>query len=250
MTQLLPKLAFAGGRRFIGLPLIVLGVEASAATCAVVVSGLSEPLFGSIAARRMNTGTWDCLCGGHSPRPELARSGQLARRSRAATREVQPETATVRLDALAAGRETQAAWRIEEVRIRLEALGAPTLHEYLQRAYRAGASLDDLGRDTGLGRSQLRDAMTEAGIILRPCGVNTAAGKRSRAAMSDRVAAGRVGTTTSWSGLPSAGLLATRSPISLAPWATAHWVRWRLERTVNDFSPAAPATGVVDETRT
>ncbi len=99
---------------------------------------------------------------------EMARSGQLAWRARRT--QVSPQLAAERLTRLAAGRATSAARRAEELSRRLARLGAHDLHGYLRAAYLAGASLEDLGRRTRLGRERLRSEMTAAGITVRPPG--------------------------------------------------------------------------------
>jgi len=75
----------------------------------------------------------------------------------------------------------------------LDEAGAEDLGAYLRSAYAAGASLDLLAHRTQLGRAQLRQAVLDAGIVIRKSGANTAEGKRSRAHAADAVAARRVG---------------------------------------------------------
>jgi hypothetical protein len=165
---------------------------------------------------------------------DMARSGQLAWRARAAQYgDVVPaERTALRRAALAAGRATTATRRDELVAGRLAELGARSLHEYLREAYAAGASLTRLSRDSGLGQVRLRAAMADAGIAVRPVGQQTATAKRSRARTADRVAAARVGTddivrwiadrhAEGW----SLGRLAA------AVRHSTHWVRWRLDLT-------------------
>ncbi len=69
-----------------------------------------------------------------------------------------------RVAALAAGRRTVAARREQELARRLAAWGHPSLHHFLRCAYSEGASLDDLARQTGLGRARLRQEVRAAGM--------------------------------------------------------------------------------------
>ncbi len=96
--------------------------------------------------------------------------------------------------ALAAGRRTKTVRRDQELTRRLEQWGHDTLHDFLRCAYSDGASLDDLGRQTGLGRARLHQEMTAAGIQTRAVGRNSADARRSRALKHDAAAARRVGT--------------------------------------------------------
>lgn len=98
-----------------------------------------------------------------------------------------------RAAALAAGRRTVAARRAQEPARRLAAWGHPSLHDFLRCAHSDGASLDDLARQTGLGRARLRQEVRAAGIEARAVGSNSAAAKRSRAVTHEAAAARRVG---------------------------------------------------------
>ncbi|MGC1206864.1 MAG: hypothetical protein WA880_02795, partial [Ornithinimicrobium sp.] len=142
-----------------------------------------------------------------------------------------------RAAALAAGRRTVAVHREQELTRRLEQWGHGTLHDFLRCAYSDGASLDELARQTGLGRARLRQELRAAGIDVRATGSNTAAGKRSRARMHNAAAAQRVGADdiTSW--------LAERtlegwslSRLAVAVGHSSPWVRARLSAV-----PATPS---------
>jgi hypothetical protein len=164
----------------------------------------------------------------------MARTGQLAWRAGAArpVAEVPLERATLRRAALAAGRNTSALRQAEHVAEQLLALGATALDEYLRQAYSAGASLDQLSRDTGLGRVRLRRAMVAAGIPVRPPGHQNAEAKRSRARTAEAVAAARVGSEnlTRWlTERRNQGWTLTR--LAAAVGHSPHWVRWRLEKS-------------------
>jgi hypothetical protein len=167
------------------------------------------------------------------PGQAMARTGQLAWRARAArsVTDVPAERATLHRAALAAGRNTRALRRTEQVAGRLQALGATTLDEYLRRAYTAGASLDRLSRDTGLGRVRLRREMADAGIPPRRPGHQSAEAKRARARTAEAAAAVRVGTEDLHRWLAdrrSGGWTLTR--LADAVGHSAQWVRWRLDQ--------------------
>lgn len=110
----------------------------------------------------------------------------------------------------------------------MSAVGGASLTAYLVDAYNDGASLEQLARTTGLGRDRLRAAMASAGIDVRPTGVNTSDGKRSRARQADQAAAERVGTTDlrRWLTDQFAGG-ATLSELGRRVGHSSHWVRWR-----------------------
>jgi predicted transcriptional regulator len=161
---------------------------------------------------------------------ELARNGTLAAYSIAAGSQRRSETDGLMRTALAKGRLTTSARRSKAREAQLSVVGATTLTEYLQIAYARGASLDQLAKETRLGRKQLRDAMNQADITVRPIGRNTADGKRSRARRANEAAAEKVGTddlvawlTTQRAQGRTLGQLAT------AVGHSAPWVRWRLE---------------------
>lgn len=170
-----------------------------------------------------------------APGHEMARSGQLGARARTAlAAPAPPQRVAVRAAALDAGRRTRARDREAELEARLAALGykggVAALGEYLRDAYAAGASLERLGAATGLGRARLHAALLEAGVVLRPVGVNTVAGHRSRARTADAAAAARVDTTD------LIGWLRERraqgwslSRLAREVGHSAPWVRWRLE---------------------
>lgn len=99
-----------------------------------------------------------------------------------------------RNQALAAGRETRTAVRHAARQRLAEESGAPDLSAYLRARYAAGASLEQLARETAMGRESLRAAMQAARICLRSRGVNTPAGKSARAAIAELEAAAHIGT--------------------------------------------------------
>ena len=144
-----------------------------------------------------------------------------------------------RQEALAAGRQAVAARRERRLAARLEHLGATGLHDYLRTAYAAGASLESLAGETGLGREGLRREIQDADIAVRRPGRNTAAGKRARALSADQVAADRVGTRDLVAWLAerrAAGWSLTR--LAAAVGHSTHWIRWRLP-SLDHHSPAA-----------
>ncbi len=170
-----------------------------------------------------------------APGQDMARSGQLQDRARAALAAPPPQQrATVRAAALDDGRRSRAQARQTQLEARLAALGYPggaaALGDYLQDAYTAGASLKQLRATTGLGRDRLRAVLLATGVVLRPRGVNTAVGHRSRAHTADTQAAARVGTDDlpAWiTERHARGWSLTRLARELGH--STHWVRWRLE---------------------
>lgn len=163
---------------------------------------------------------------------ELARSGQLARRAAAARsrRAGEPlERVRGRTEQLAAGRVTQRQAHDQHLAQRLADRGAENLSGYLREAYAGGASLQSLAEATGLGRQRLRRALDAAGVQLRPAGVNTAAGRRSRARSADKRAAQKLGVVDLHSWLRDRwdeGWSLQR--LARAVGHSSHWVRWRL----------------------
>lgn len=147
----------------------------------------------------------------------------------------------LRRAALTAGRATAARHRQEQLDWRLAGLGHPSLHDYLRTAYLTGASLAELSRTTGLGRARLRQEVRAAGLSVRPPGVNTSAGKASRAQAAESVAATRVGTDdlSAWlAARRDAGWSLTR--LAAAVGHSTHWVRWRLPSA--DTAPGGATT--------
>ncbi|MFI5934190.1 hypothetical protein [Actinoplanes sp. NPDC051494] len=141
-----------------------------------------------------------------------------------------PQRVARRRAALQAGRDTVAARRAHKLRDRLARLGHETLDDYLRCAYPSGASLESLAAATGLGRARLRAALDEAGIAVRLTGVNTVAGRRSRAVTAERIAAARLGTDDLHGWLcarRNAGWSLVR--LAEAVGHSTHWVRWRLD---------------------
>lgn len=122
---------------------------------------------------------------------QMARNGQLSWMARRSP--VSLARATDRAERLAAGRTAQDKRRNLDVEQRLDRLGAVDLHNYLRERYAAGASLEALAKETGLGRGRLRDAVSSAGIAVRGTGATTLPGRRSRALAVEASAAARVG---------------------------------------------------------
>ncbi|AGZ41087.1 MucR family transcriptional regulator [Actinoplanes friuliensis] len=187
--------------------------------------GLSAAIRDRQARRyRSNTELRDAFAAG---------AAQLRHTRDASARLEEPEQrVTRRRAALQAGRETTAARRRRELDDRLTRLGHPDLAGYLRSAYAAGAGLQALAAATGLGRARLRAALDVAGVAVRPTGVNTAEGRRSRALSADRAAAVRVGTDDlhAWLGRRrTEGWSLVR--LAAAVGHSTHWVRWRLDKT-------------------
>ncbi|MFI5933807.1 MucR family transcriptional regulator [Actinoplanes sp. NPDC051494] len=156
----------------------------------------------------------------------LRRAGPVRPRAEAEP----PQRVARRRAALQAGRDTVAVRRDRDLAGRLARLGHGSLGGYLRTAYAGGASLDALAASTGLGRARLRAALDQAGVVLRPSGVNTPAGRRSRAVAAERVAAERVGTDDLHGWLRdryAAGWSLVRLAAAVAH--STHWVRWRLD---------------------
>lgn len=162
---------------------------------------------------------------------EMARSGQLswlrALASQQSDRPLQWQAEQPQRLAEARVSRQRAADRARKDR--LGALGFDDLSSYLRARHAAGASLQRLRAETGLGSDRLRRAMAEAGISSRPQGFNTAAAKRSRAVRNDRAAAERVGAADLLSWLTqrrAAGWSYAR--LADAVGRSAPWVRSRL----------------------
>ncbi len=121
--------------------------------------------------------------------------GLGSRRSRAQAAPTPTSAAATRqAEARAAGLETRRARQAARLAAVVSAAGVRDLSALLRTRYDAGASLESLARETGLGREALRTAMREAGIRVRATGQNTEAGRRSRALRADREVARLVGT--------------------------------------------------------
>lgn len=133
------------------------------------------------------------------PGQGLARSGELQRLAAAAARlrdergAVPAAQADARHGRLAAGRRTVAARRRQRLDLVVEAAKARDLDDLLRQAYQDGASLADLVRRTGLGRSGLRAALIAAGVQIRPTGRNRPTSKTARARSIDAAVAVHVG---------------------------------------------------------
>jgi hypothetical protein len=160
----------------------------------------------------------------------LARSGQLAARRRSMDAVERPETVALRAATLASGRATITSRRHARRQATLASAGAGSLADYLRANYASGASIDALRIATGLGRARLRTEMDAADIVVRPTGVNTREGKRSRARRADHVAAARVDTNDLGGWLRQRrGEGWTLTQLGEAVGHSTHWVRWRLE---------------------
>jgi hypothetical protein len=161
----------------------------------------------------------------------MARSGALSEHSVVVTKRLRPEPEAARRRALDQGRATTALRHKAESEAHLRALGFSCLADYLRAAYAAGDSLERLGRTTRLGRVQLRDALTGAGVEIRPSGVNTTEGKRSRARRADAAAAQRVHTDDLNHWLESRRASGwTLAQLAAAVGHSAPWVKCRLGR--------------------
>ena len=126
---------------------------------------------------------------------QMARTGELSRLSVASRAEADPaQRSAERRTALKRGRATLAAERERALARRLADHGSTSLPDHLRRRYAAGASLETLAAETGLGRAKLIEAMNAAGITRRPSGSTSRAGRRSRAVRADAAAAARIGT--------------------------------------------------------
>lgn len=176
------------------------------------------------------------------PGQELARSGELAARARRARRPEPLERVRVQAEQLDAGRRTQLLRHDSRVEQRVAALGADDLRGYLRQAYAQGASLQDLGRVTGLGRVRLRQALVDAGVTVRPTGSTTPAGRRSRAVTADADAASRLGVTDLDAWLRERRAEGWSLPrLAVAVGHSSPWVRLRLAREA--CAPGSVATG-------
>jgi hypothetical protein len=165
----------------------------------------------------------------------LARNGNLAARAAEAGTRVRAETMWTRRETLERGRATQSQSRESRRQSLLAARGFDRIDEFLRAEYAQGASLADLARSTRLGRAQLSAAMSAAGIIVRPPGSNTPAGKRSRARRSELVAAQRIGTDDLHRWLREHRASGwTLQQLAEAVGHSAPWVRWRLDHHVDN----------------
>lgn len=172
---------------------------------------------------------------------QVARAAQPPAAARARTATPTPQaTMTVtephervvgRRQQLHAARITQQQARDQQLADRLLALSEANLADYLRRAYAEGASLQSLARSTGLGRARLRQALHDAGVSLRPPGVNTPAGRRSRALTADARAAEQLGIPDLHQWLQDHAAQGwSLSRLAATVGHSTHWVRWRLEQ--------------------
>lgn len=165
-------------------------------------------------------------------RPSAA-SPQTATPARQVTATVpEPQERVVgRRQRLHAARLTRQQVRDQQLADRLLALGETDLAHYLRGAYAGGASLQSLGRSTGLGRARLREALHDAGVPVRPPGANTAAGHRSRAVTADARAAEQLRTPDLHQWLQDHAAQGwSLSRLAATVGHSTHWVRWRLEQ--------------------
>ncbi|MGX6604531.1 hypothetical protein ACWKSP_20715 [Micromonosporaceae bacterium Da 78-11] len=190
---------------------------------------IAAALSGSIAARQT-----DAYQNDERIRVAFAAGAKIARRAVTdppKTPEPQQRIARRRA-ALQAGRQTIAARRHQDLVERLNHLGHSTLAGYLRSAYATGASLETLAMTTGLGRARLRAELDAAGVQVRATGINTAAGRRSRAVAAEQAAAQRLRTDDLHGWLRDRradGWPLTR--LAAAVGHSTHWVQWRLSPT-------------------
>lgn len=124
---------------------------------------------------------------------DLAALAALVRRTQVAENTVPLEVREQRPRTLARGRQTLAVRRAEHLDEVVRRAGHPSLADYLRVEYASGASLEALGHATGLGRARLSVELDTAGVVRRPTGANTPAGKASRARRHEELAAATVG---------------------------------------------------------
>ncbi|MFK0191107.1 MucR family transcriptional regulator [Kitasatospora sp. NPDC090308] len=132
------------------------------------------------------------LATGHA----MSRSGELRRAAANRAGEPQPEELVrTRAAQLDAGRRTQSTRRARRLREALDGLGFDDLEDALRTLYvRREGGIDAVAVHLRVGRARVRALLEEYGIPLRPTGVNSAAGRRSRVGLNDAHAARRVGT--------------------------------------------------------
>ncbi|WP_282203301.1 MucR family transcriptional regulator [Kitasatospora fiedleri] len=143
------------------------------------------------AAFRTSPELREQLAAGHA----MARSGELRRAVAGGRNGPQPEELVrARSANLATGRSTQVARRGQRLRAALHQLGFTDLGEALRTLYvREEGSVERVAARLQVGRTALRHLLEEHGIPLRPTGVNSAAGRRSRTAINDERTARLVG---------------------------------------------------------
>ena len=182
-----PGWTAAQSRDAVGLPLLV----------PLCSTGLSA----QITARQKRA--WDTspeMRARFEPGHLLARSGELSRRAADAGQDRDRSGRTpgavqaARGQRLATGRATMAARRRVRLGAVVAAAGAADLPALLRAQYANDASLEQLGRLTGLGRTRLRAELIAAGVEIRPTGANQLASRQARASHNDALTAARVGT--------------------------------------------------------
>lgn len=148
---------------------------------------IEGPLSAAIASRQQQL---------YGASPDLQSSFAAGRQTVAKTQRSRLSAAAIDQQARArgAGLATRQARRSALLAEVIESAGFSDLGEMLRARYAAGASLEALARETGLGRDALRRALDDAGIRLRAPGQNTDAGRRSRARAADLAAGQRLGT--------------------------------------------------------
>lgn len=170
---------------------------------------------------------------------KLARSGRLAQLAADAHRERERNgqnseaVAVAQRLRLTQGRTTVAAQRRYVLDDLIGAVGTSSLHGLLRDQYGAGASLEDLGRITGLGRARLRSELRSAAVAVRPTGANQLASKRARAARNNDKVAALVGTNdiVAWlRGQRAAGI--TMAQLAEQCSRSLPWIRSRLKPAV------------------
>ena len=229
------------GRWFValGIHVKVHGYTADAYRCAMGLLS-SRGLVASPLCERICRRTRDSYQSTAEVRQDLAhrrRSGPVGPANPAPTRGAvavgrAAQRVRDRQEQLAAGRATQEAVRRQQLAERLVALGASDLPSYLRAAYGAGGSLEALGRTTGLGRRRLREALIQAGVLIRPSGANTTAGKQARAHETDARAAERPGVSDLHAWLRDRRADGwTLQRVGEATGHSGHWVSWRLQAT-------------------
>jgi len=161
----------------------------------------SADLSAQIMARQKRA--WDAspeMRARFEPGHQLAGSGELGRLAADAGRDRDRSGRTpgavraARAQRLAAGRITMATRRHVQLGSVVAAAGAADLPALLRARYASGASLEQLARLTGLGRTRLRAELIAAGVEIRSTGTNQLASKQARASRNDAQAAARVGT--------------------------------------------------------
>lgn len=142
-----------------------------------------------------------------------------------------PAAAARQAEARATGRATRGQRQQDRIDGVVADAGFADLAAMLRSRYAAGAGLESLAEETGLGRSTLRKSMEAAGVTLRAQGQNTRAGRQARARRAEVAAASRVGTDDLISWLRTRREEGwTLARLGEAVGHSSHWVRWRLDQ--------------------